>query len=720
MRTSSTGGAILPFVLSGALLLALFPSATYGQELNAPCKPADETLRKLEALPPITDFSLPYEARIGPLRELAEESSDDFILERYYQDAFRKRFHLADEYDRALARYRARPDDPLSRYFEARLLMFVEPERSRKTLEALLAAHPGFVWPHLDLLEFSTLAGYRDPEKVASRLRQFIAACPEYVRGYENARHVEDTELIATAAGNLRRALESQNSPLDVNYWPVLWSLESRAGMEPAERDAAIRRDLERIDAWPLRPVQELVWIRRQASDLLKDPSVMDSLEERVDREAPESALKRALLEYHWSIENPPPGMGSSREDQMAYQEKEAEAQREWFKRWPDDYSLLRSEFFRRNDRWRRSESDNIEGALEIADKMMRGQAESPDYSMSVPPIQTMIAEFYVENEVRLDEVPRLLEDALKAIEKQEKYRLSTELIPEEMRRRALQDNVSRTNERVQSIRAKYLTATGRLDEARALVEQEIAKLDNTKPESPEQERLRQGQRRGWVQQLAAITAKEGRPEEALALYRSIIGRVPEEALKNPNNPYLAPIKELYLANGGSEDKWVEWARSEAPSVESLRQRLAPVFSEALPDFSAEDAAGRTWRLADLRGKATFINFWATWCGPCRFEHAEIQKLHDLVEDRDDIQVLTVSVDDSAATGAAYLEEKGYTFPVIYDRALADKLLPYVLLPTNFLVDANGKRTSLYGFSGSEQGLENTIADLERAAQVNQ
>ena len=61
------------------------------------------------------------------------------------------------------ARSRRRPDQLLSRYFEARLLMKVEPERSKKTLDEIMARQPGFVWPHLDLVELESLPGRRDP-----------------------------------------------------------------------------------------------------------------------------------------------------------------------------------------------------------------------------------------------------------------------------------------------------------------------------------------------------------------------------------------------------------------------------------------------------------------------------------------------------------------------------------------------------------------------------
>ncbi len=118
----------------------------------------------------------------------------------------------------------------------------------------------------------------------------------------------------------------------------------------------------------------------------------------------------------------------------------------------------------------------------------------------------------------------------------------------------------------------------------------------------------------------------------------------------------------------------------------------------------------------DLMGKGTLINFWATWCGPCRAEHSEIQKLCDRLKDSSRLQVLTFSVDDDPERVKAYIKEKRYTFPVIHSPDLADKLFPYAGLPSNVVVNSDGKRTSLYSFGGGADGLQHILKDLAIAA----
>ena len=592
-----------------------------------------------------------------------------------------------------------------------------------KTFDELLAAHPGFVWPHLDFVEWANLPGRRDQKEVASRIRKFIAVCPGAVEAYEYVRLIDDPELISTAATNLRRSLEMRNTLLDASSWINLWSLESRAGGDPALFGQRIRADLKRLESLPFQPRLELMWMYRQASDLLKDPGIVSGFEAKVAREAPQSLLMLSLTQQRWERENPPPLRDATPEQRKAYEAKRGAARREWAERWPGNCTVAQEE-------WRqfplrlRQEANLVltERELAVADQMQRCVAESPDSGMSVPPLETMLAELYVKARTRLDQVPRLLDAGLRAMDRQEKYRVSRDLMPAELTQRAGPDLATMAQERTQQIRAGYFIATGRTAEARALVQQQLATVDSAKPPvdapAPDKGQFR-WRRSEWVRLLAEVEEKDNHVQEALDLYRSMLEGNPREILARADSPLVAPARKLYLANGGTEEKWLEWATSgKAAAQTTVRAPVA--FSQMLPDFSAEDLGGRTWRLRDLKGKATIINFWATWCGPCRGELPDIQKLHERLKDRKDAQVLTISVDDTPALAAAYAKEKKYTFAVIHAPALADKLFPYAGLPTTFLVNGKGQRTSLYGFGSDEEGLRRVLADLEEAARVRE
>jgi thiol-disulfide isomerase/thioredoxin len=171
-------------------------------------------------------------------------------------------------------------------------------------------------------------------------------------------------------------------------------------------------------------------------------------------------------------------------------------------------------------------------------------------------------------------------------------------------------------------------------------------------------------------------------------------------------------IKALYLDNDGSEEGWIEWARARAGEEAAAPARREIEFPAQLLDFEVKDLDGKTWRLADLKGKATFIDVWATWCGPCRGEHPELQRMYEKIRNRDDIQLLTFSADEHAYGVAFYMEENNYTFPVIVSKTLTGELLPYMGLPSGWIVNPEGRRSSLFRF----RGIERTLEELEKVA----
>ncbi len=122
------------------------------------------------------------------------------------------------------------------------------------------------------------------------------------------------------------------------------------------------------------------------------------------------------------------------------------------------------------------------------------------------------------------------------------------------------------------------------------------------------------------------------------------------------------------------------------------------------PDFTVEMLDGSTVSLAELRGKVVLLNFWATWCPPCREELTHVQKE---IIDRfagQPFVFLPVSRGESRADVAAFREKTGYEFPMgldsartVYDRYASN------YIPRNFLIDAEGKVvTATVGFEETE------------------
>jgi cytochrome c biogenesis protein CcmG/thiol:disulfide interchange protein DsbE len=116
----------------------------------------------------------------------------------------------------------------------------------------------------------------------------------------------------------------------------------------------------------------------------------------------------------------------------------------------------------------------------------------------------------------------------------------------------------------------------------------------------------------------------------------------------------------------------------------------APRKGFLAPDFTLSTLDGSSVRLSDLRGKPVLINFWASWCGPCRQEMPHLQAIYETHADQG-LVVLGVDQLESPSAVAGFVEELGLTFPIPLDgdgKVAADYQARG--LPTSFFVDASG------------------------------
>lgn len=108
------------------------------------------------------------------------------------------------------------------------------------------------------------------------------------------------------------------------------------------------------------------------------------------------------------------------------------------------------------------------------------------------------------------------------------------------------------------------------------------------------------------------------------------------------------------------------------------------------PDFELEALDGRTVVLSELRGHVVLINFWATWCPPCRAEMPAIQQVYEQYRGQG-FEVLAVNLQEQDAQMSAFVEERGLLFPVLPDRdGSISNVYRVTSIPTTFFVDRSG------------------------------
>jgi len=107
-------------------------------------------------------------------------------------------------------------------------------------------------------------------------------------------------------------------------------------------------------------------------------------------------------------------------------------------------------------------------------------------------------------------------------------------------------------------------------------------------------------------------------------------------------------------------------------------------------DFTLKDLSGKTWTLSQLRGKVVLVNFWATWCPPCRKEMPDLEALYERFNSKG-LVVLGIS-DDDAEKVASFVSERNITFPVLFDSGhKVSGMFVVEGLPMSFVYDREGK-----------------------------
>lgn len=144
---------------------------------------------------------------------------------------------------------------------------------------------------------------------------------------------------------------------------------------------------------------------------------------------------------------------------------------------------------------------------------------------------------------------------------------------------------------------------------------------------------------------------------------------------------------------------------------------MLPVQAEDVsgpaPDFTLTSRDGQTVSLSELKGQVVMINFWATWCGPCRQEMPLLEQLYTRYEGLG-FTLLGVNIEEDSKLADRFLEETPVTFPILFDPENGvSKLYNVSAMPSTVLVDRAGNVRYLH--HGYQPGYENEYQNQIRA-----
>jgi thiol-disulfide isomerase/thioredoxin len=143
---------------------------------------------------------------------------------------------------------------------------------------------------------------------------------------------------------------------------------------------------------------------------------------------------------------------------------------------------------------------------------------------------------------------------------------------------------------------------------------------------------------------------------------------------------------------------------------------LAATVQGAAPDFTLKSLSGENLKLSELRGEVVMVNFWASWCGPCRQEMPLLEQLYKRYQPMG-FTILGINVEEDIGAAKKVLQELPVSFPILFDQEnIISERYQVSAMPSTFLLDRDGKLRYLHkGYQpGYEERYQAQIRELIR------
>jgi thiol-disulfide isomerase/thioredoxin len=655
--------------------------------------------------------------------------------------------------------YDSKPDDAQSAYLYAYALIHTDTARSVKILADLIERSPSFSAGWITLGILHGYAEFRDQKKQQECVEAYLKLCPDSTepRIAMIAQQLDKSDVLLSYVRNLRERIAGKEDNILLNLYYYLWRLELKFASpdELTARKRQIRNDLKFIDGLDNRkfPIAQSLLI--QGYQQIGDKAGLESLMERNPQLA---ASNGTILFYQamtdWSRATPAPPPSASLEIQRDYSRKQLRFLDEWQRRLPDNMPLSEQRF---NALASLPES-STEALSREGDRILLMTLRTRNSAYIQPAMRVL--ETWAERGIALDRIPPAVEQ-LKLQQSQSPpnsiFRIQSDIAENSIDTRLLEENrqwatTTSANHALVVVHAKK----NQLDQARSILaewekslEERRKKADEIRAKQIEQLRkamasdpanrprtplnylessIVQGLPKDeskYYDACAKLAEAEGQTLDALAFYQTSLrllnGSAPaRDTLMDIENEKAA-AESIWKELGGTPKGWEAWNKllqgGSATPVPVLPRQAAT--SRPIPTFSLTDQQGKVWTLAGLKGKTTLLNVWATWCGPCRNELPHIQKLHEQVKNRSDIQVVTLNIDEDQHLVDPYLKQNNFSFPSLYANSFVKTFAGSIGIPTTWIVDKSGIiRSESLGFSGNgDQWLEQTLKQLETVNQ---
>ncbi len=597
--------------------LAFGPAALRAQSTSN-CAPVPEAKAALDALP---TYPTPAQTekqfraeKLAKLQTLLQQHPDDLFV----QEAYIGTQIDTPGWDELIAQFRARsaqnPDSPKWAYLYAATLVGRNTPEAIKVLEGVLSKDASFARAQLKLADIYNSRNFKDQDKAVTNLKSYLAACPATFDGYSMLARVDDKELIKQGAEKLRSILATRSDPDAVAAYSTLWSLEFKAHppseYEPLRKQVAT--DLERLRALNLQDKPQWYAALEEGYKLVSDQKQSDWAKDERQKRFPQlwelAATQQWFKDHHWPGPDDPP------DKQRAFYSELFKASAEWVKERPNTAYM----WWYRLDAVERLDDVPTSEVKAIVDKTFQvAEANAGPYGTESD-VFLSIAQDLSKKGIEPEREVEMAQKGLAALEEESK-RPPWDLYFD--KKEMDSQNFYNASQRVDGL-VYEVDGYLRLRQAEK-AQQELPRLHqrlqelNAQVGDKEERQKVYGRREATYWGLRARLAEsQGRKQDAMAYYENaLLTRLKAEVKPEPlvKDEIADNAHELWTSLGGSEEGWQMWYARPAAELASRSRLTWEKANDPLPSFKLTDLNGKTWQLADLKGKEVFLNFWASW-----------------------------------------------------------------------------------------------------------
>jgi thiol-disulfide isomerase/thioredoxin len=683
------------------------------------CGPAPGVKAALDQLPQQTPAQTDWQFReqhAAALQAVLRQYPEDVSVNRVYINSMGSR----SDKDKVIAQYKARyernPDNPQAAYLYGLALEGRQSPEAVKLFSAALKEDSKFPWPHLQLVTIFNSPVFLNKEQRDAHLRAFLDACPASLDGYQPLTRMDDKDLLRPYAAQLRTQLESRSDPDAVGAYRTLWAIEFK--LHPASNYDALRRqvgqDVERLRQLKLEDKRQWYDAFESGYKLVNDQKQSDwAVEQHLIRFP---SVEGTAAMWRWWIDRHWPGDATPPDEKRAFYLDLLQQSVQWAKDRPNTLSVWVDRLWAM-ERLEDAAAADVKVAADQVLKVAINNA-GPDGPESY--IYSEVAEVLSKKHLEPDRVVQLAQKGLAQWEIESKDSVNDlyatkegldyhKYYPAFSRLQILEFEVNGYLQLKQADKAQLLLA--RMDEW--LQDLKLLAGDN-----PRHRKSYAGTLSAYWEQMAREAELRGHKLDAMGFYENaLLTRL--DAQQKPETGKKDELADnahrLWSSLGGTDEGWSLWYGRRADALASQAGLTWEDSNLPLPAFELADLSGKTWNVASLKGKVTFVNFWATWCGPCREELPRLQRLADQYKNRSDVQFISFNLDENPGLVAPFLKEHQLAFIVIPAYSYVWETLKVSAIPANWILDPGGViRLKGLGYDATEKWVTSVKEAVEK------